>query len=55
MVVAACSLQLLVYDHRVAVPPPSASSQLGPGPVVVGRCLVCSCPWDEYGARMRCR
>ena len=41
-----------VYDPRIALPYP------GSGPAreqVVGRCRVCSSPFDDYAAQVRCR
>ncbi|GLI64783.1 hypothetical protein VaNZ11_008187 [Volvox africanus] len=52
-----------LYDDRIAVGP-EVAEQVSPGPWsssssplstgVVGRCLMCRCPWDDYGARLRC-
>ncbi|GIL76485.1 hypothetical protein Vretifemale_6158 [Volvox reticuliferus] len=52
-----------LYDDRIAVGPeiseqvsprPWCSSSSSPSPGVVGRCLMCRCSWDDYGARLRC-
>ncbi|CAM9336948.1 unnamed protein product, partial [Ectocarpus fasciculatus] len=37
-----------VFDERVSVPESPA------GGVVMGRCVLCERPWDDYGSRCRC-
>ncbi|CAM9976845.1 unnamed protein product [Ectocarpus sp. 4 AP-2014] len=37
-----------VFDERVSVPETPA------GGVVMGRCVLCERPWDDYGSRCRC-
>ncbi|CAM9357250.1 unnamed protein product [Scytosiphon promiscuus] len=37
-----------VFDERVSVP------EFPAGGIAIGRCLLCQCPWDDYGSRSRC-
>lgn len=39
-----------VYDPRVAVPYPLGTAK----DEVVGKCISCSCPYDDYSCQTRC-